>query len=398
MAKEESWPPLRAYAQDEAGAHNLLDEAVYYYSLLKKHHPDLMTWTDIGGGIAMGVDEIGPLSTCIDIFNTNRFTPEIAKALVARGKPYAIYNGCGATPASTRFFFGFYGYKTRGMQIAQWAYYFGNAIFQDNGVRQEDEGYVYLADDGPLPSVMWEAVREGIDDYRYIHLLAQRIAAARVSEQVGAKQAAENADRVLHGLLGRIGWGFQALDAADRSPPPHPSTLRKWRWQVAKQILTRQPMVGTDMKERAMPDRVSPMELPWAETARRRGPIRGRTLASIRFRGDHATVAGRGMARQGRRAGGVDRQPHRPQIRTDRRATGKWNPSGHCTGLAHMGSRGLEPEIGGWTPLRVFCVGQVARPFYAPHAPHRTPGRSRKGNSEWQGWANLDWLVPDLDS
>ncbi|MGO8749758.1 MAG: hypothetical protein ACLQNE_27700 [Thermoguttaceae bacterium] len=268
MAKEESWPPLRAYAQDEAGAHNLLDEAVYYYSLLKKHHPDLMTWTDIGGGIAMGVDEIGPLSTCIDIFNTNRFTPEIAKALVARGKPYAIYNGCGATPASARFFFGFYGYKTRGMQIAQWAYYFGNAIFQDNGVRQEDEGYVYLADDGPLPSVMWEAVREGIDDYRYIHLLAQRIAAARVSEQVGAKQAAENADRVLHGLLGRIGWGFQALDAADRSPPPHPSTLRKWRWQVAKQILTRQPMVGTDMKERAMPDRVSPMELPWAETAK----------------------------------------------------------------------------------------------------------------------------------
>jgi hypothetical protein len=62
LAKKEGWPPLRAYAQDEAGAHNLLDEAVYYYGLLKKHRPDLMTWTDIGGGIAMGIDEIGPLS------------------------------------------------------------------------------------------------------------------------------------------------------------------------------------------------------------------------------------------------------------------------------------------------------------------------------------------------
>ncbi len=174
MAKEEGWPPLRAYALDEAGAHNLLDEAVYYYGLIKKHRPELTTWTDIGGGIAMGIDEIGPLSASIDVFNTNRFTPEIAKTLVGRKKPYAVYNGCGPTPAGARFFFGFYGYKTGASQIAQWAYYSGNALFQGNGFRQDDEGYVYLAEDGPLPSVMWEAVREGITDYRYLSLLRDR--------------------------------------------------------------------------------------------------------------------------------------------------------------------------------------------------------------------------------
>ena len=79
LAKAEGWPPLRVYAMDEAGADNLLDEATYYYGLLKKQRPDLITWTDIGGGIAMGVDEIGPLAGIVDILSTNRFAPEIAR-------------------------------------------------------------------------------------------------------------------------------------------------------------------------------------------------------------------------------------------------------------------------------------------------------------------------------
>ncbi len=267
MAKEEGWPPLRAYALDEAGAHNLLDEAVYYYGLIKKHRPELATWTDIGGGMAMGIDEIGPLSASIDVFNTNRFTPEIARTLVGRKKPYAVYNGCGPTPAGARFFFGFYGYKTGASQIAQWAYYSGNALFQGNGFRQDDEGYVYLAEDGPLPSVMWEAVREGIKDYRYLSLLSQSIAAAGASDRAGAKRAAAEADGVLRGLLGRIGWGFQALDSSDRTPPPNPSTLRKWRWQVAAQILKLQPLLAGGGVPQPSATRVSPLELLWAEPA-----------------------------------------------------------------------------------------------------------------------------------
>ncbi|MGA2064348.1 MAG: glycoside hydrolase domain-containing protein [Thermoguttaceae bacterium] len=267
LAKEEGWPPLRAYALDEAGAHNLLDEAVYYYGLIKKHRPDLATWTDIGGGIAMGIDEIGPLSASIDVFNTNRFTPEIAKTLVGRKKPYAVYNGCGPTPAGARFFFGFYGYKTGASQIAQWAYYSGNALFQGNGFRQDDEGYVYLAADGPLPSVMWEAVREGIKDYRYLSLLARSIAAAGASDRPGAREAAAEADRVLRGLLGRIGWGFQPLDTGNRTPPPHPSMLRKWRRQVAAQILKLQPLLAHGGGARPSAARRAPLELPWAEPA-----------------------------------------------------------------------------------------------------------------------------------
>ncbi len=335
MAKQEGWPPLRAYALDEAGAHNLLDEAVYYYGLIKKHRPELTTWTDIGGGMAMGIDEIGPLSASIDVFNTNRFTPEIARTLVGRKKPYAVYNGCGPTPAGARFFFGFYGYKTGALQIAQWAYYSGNAPFQGNGFRQDDEGYVYLAEDGPLPSVMWEAVREGITDYRYLSLLARSIAAAGTCDRAGAKEAAAEADRVLRGLLGRIGWGFQPLDSSNRTPPPHPSTLRKWRWQVARQILKLQPLFN-DRVALPSPAHIA-LGTPLGRAGRRGGQVWTRAAAALRFRGDHEALARRDVERQGRGAMGRHPEPHRPEVRPDRHPGGKRKPGGDHSRLAHLG-------------------------------------------------------------
>ena len=90
----------------------------------------------------MGQDEIGQLNDVVDLFSANRFTPEIARSLSERGKPFGLYNGAGSTAAGARFFFGFHGRKSGASQIAQWCYSFGEAVFQGNGLRQEDEGYV----------------------------------------------------------------------------------------------------------------------------------------------------------------------------------------------------------------------------------------------------------------
>lgn len=261
LAKAEGWPSLRAYALDEAGAHNLLDEAVYYYRLIKER-TSLATYTTIGGGMAMGYDEIGQLSPVVDFLSTNRFTPEIAKSLVARGKPYGIYNGAGSTPAGARFFFGFYGWKTGAQQIAQWVYAFGEAVFKGNGFRQDDEGYVYHAPDGPLPSPMWEAVRGGVDDYRYTELLWQLIATAEKSGQPEAQKVAREARKALVEMLSGVPWTFQALKGEDRTPPPHPSTLRKWRWKVAQQILKLQAYIKGAP---SVVSRPSPFDFPWVE-------------------------------------------------------------------------------------------------------------------------------------
>ena len=264
LAKAEGWPPLRVFAIDEAAAHNLLDEAAYYYGLIKRRLPDLPTRTTIGGGLALGSDEIGRLSPHVDFFSTNRFTPEIARALEARRKPYGIYNGAGPTPAGARFFFGFWGWKTGAAEIAQWVYHFGDAALRGRGLRQGDEGYVYLAADGPLPTIPWEAVREGIDDYRYVSLLWRMIGAAGTSKEPAARRAAAEAKEALMQVLGHTGWGFQALDSLSRTAPPHPSALRKWRWAVAAQILKLQRVAGPDaLRPPAVPP-LGVFDLPWA--------------------------------------------------------------------------------------------------------------------------------------
>ena len=399
MAKEEGWPPLRAYALDEAGAHNLLDEAVYYYGLIKQHRPDLTTWTDIGGGIAMGIDEIGPLSASIDVFNTNRFTPEIAKTLVGRKKPYAVYNGCGPTPAGARFFFGFYGYKTGASQIAQWAYYSGNALFQGTGFRQDDEGYVYLAKDGPLPSVMWEAVREGIKDYRYLSLLARSIAAAGASDRPGAQQAAAEADRVLRGLLGRIGWGFQPLDTSNRTPPPHPSMLRKWRWQVAGQILKLQPLLAHSGSPAERSPRIA-LGTPWAEPADEAVKSGPELLPPSGF--EETMKPWRVETWNGKGAGQLDdTQSHtgRKSVRIDIPAA---SGSQAVTILVWpTWRRQAEPVAGGRPPLRVLRLDQAGPPQRAPEILHLAAGRVEKSTQTGKegptptGWYRL-WARSEL--
>ena len=261
-ARAGGWPTLRAYTLDEAGAHNLLDDAVHYYGLIKKRYPDMETWTTIGGGIAMGHDEIGRLDAVVDFFTTNRFTPEIARALLDRKKPYGVYNGAGHALAGPRYFFGFHGFKTGAAQIAQWVYRFGDAGLK--GLRQDDEGYVYPAPDGPLPTLYWEAVREGVDDHRYVHLLRQLMAAAAASDTAAAKKAVAEAGQALARIFGQMGWGFQALASSERTPPPHPSTLRKWRHTLARHILALERIVAeVPGRDVALPE-VNPLALPWA--------------------------------------------------------------------------------------------------------------------------------------
>jgi hypothetical protein len=266
LARDYRVPGLRVYVNDEAGAHNLLDEAVYCNRFVKERFPQIATTTTIGGGIAMGHDEIGQLSGVVDLLSANRFTPEVARALLARQKPYGVYNGAGHTPAGARFFFGFYGWKTGASQIGQWVYSFGESVFSGNGLRQEDEGYVYHGPDGPLPSLMWEAVREGIDDYRYVHLLWSMVLRAKSSPNAQAQAAAARAEAALTRLLGVCDWGFQAMQGSERTPPPHPATLRKWRWQVAQEILALQAFGPAEVTASAQ--RPSPLDLPWAEPSK----------------------------------------------------------------------------------------------------------------------------------
>tara|TARA_B100001123_G_scaffold253415_1_gene282770 strand:- start:2624 stop:5671 length:3048 start_codon:yes stop_codon:yes gene_type:complete len=78
----------------------------------------------------------------------------------------------------SRAFFGFWAFRTKVRGVAQWAYY-DNPHWTAN--RQGEVGgnpktrlsRICPSPDGPIPTISWEATREGIDDYRYTQLLQQ---------------------------------------------------------------------------------------------------------------------------------------------------------------------------------------------------------------------------------
>ncbi|MDH7568987.1 MAG: hypothetical protein QHJ73_05315, partial [Armatimonadota bacterium] len=88
-------------------------------------------------------------------------------------------------------------------------------------------------DGTPIPVAMWEAYREGYDDYRYLYTLEQLIAEARQSRKATARRAADEAEKEL-----RYVWN------AIRVQPKYkyddlwsPAEFDVYRWLVARQIL-----------------------------------------------------------------------------------------------------------------------------------------------------------------
>jgi len=64
-----------------------------------------------------------------------------------------------------------------------------------------------------IPTIQWEALREGIDDYRYLYTLERLIERCKQSERAGAKKAAKDAEGMLASLLEAIPWEEEARAA-----------------------------------------------------------------------------------------------------------------------------------------------------------------------------------------
>ena len=93
-------------------------------------------------------------------------------------------------------------------------------------VRHEPDGT-------PMPVTLWEAFREGQDDYRYIYTLEQLIAQARASRDADATAAADEAQRELE----RIWDSIDVLPRYQYDGLWPASDFDAYRWIVAEQIL-----------------------------------------------------------------------------------------------------------------------------------------------------------------
>ena len=64
----------------------------------------------------------------------------------------------------------------------------------------------YSTYQGAIPTIAWESLREGVDDYTYLHMLQSLIAEARQSEREAARRAGKKAEGTLEVLVRTIPW------------------------------------------------------------------------------------------------------------------------------------------------------------------------------------------------
>ena len=88
-------------------------------------------------------------------------------------------------------------------------------------------------DGTPMPVAMWEAYREGYDDYRYVFTLEQLIAEAKQSAKPAAGQTAAAAEQELQSVWNAI----RVQPKYKHDDLWSPEELDVYRWLVARQIM-----------------------------------------------------------------------------------------------------------------------------------------------------------------
>jgi len=125
---------------------------------------------------------------------------------------------CSLHPESDRFMFGLYTWRIGAKGFWQWHYAACEVRKKDGKMYwpwMDEKGvfhnmgdfwplYVVLSPLGPIPTISWEAKREGIDDYRYLLTLSDLIARAKRGADERAKQLANQAQAVIDKEMKKI--------------------------------------------------------------------------------------------------------------------------------------------------------------------------------------------------
>ena len=193
---------------------------------------------------------------------------------LARGRDMnkAIWTyDCGLAPVDAitdRHYFGIWTWAAGLKGTSHWAYYDAHMLSRWNLKAEwrdsEDDvrdythclNYVYPKSDEIIPTIGWEAVREGVDDARYLLALERLVTAAR--EAGVAPELTERADTVLANIRGAVNvanlgvertrckeltktTGRPRIRDFERNPPEpdlSPADYDRMRRDVAEQIVT----------------------------------------------------------------------------------------------------------------------------------------------------------------
>ena len=214
---------------DEAGSHAWTIKATQHYNvLIKAEVPDVVRELTVGGGWASNEPEHDLWKGLINIWTTNRWLPQLE--IVKRDDPQAkigLYNMAGAGSGagglmSARNVFGFFNWRARADGVAQWVHHHAGT---------PEHNYAWPAqgpEEGPVPTLRWEAVREGTKDRRYLATLEARLAGKQ-------GPAADEAQEFLTGIAARIELRTEDYDpiSGGRVPAQQPGAYDAWRDRIA---------------------------------------------------------------------------------------------------------------------------------------------------------------------
>lgn len=186
VSAREDTPTLLYYPVDEIGNHEDRGRKANYLCGLIGRVPGTTSYITVNN-YAAG-EKWGDT---FDIWCGNiPYTVEQEQALLARGKRYMRYgpaylNDCRQARNSSGF--GFYRRPAEAMYYWHYQALSGDP-FNDFDGTARDWCAAYPGEDGPIPTLDWESIREGIDDMRYIATL--KALAARAQAGTAAQQAA----------------------------------------------------------------------------------------------------------------------------------------------------------------------------------------------------------------
>jgi len=200
--RKKKWPELVFYAVDEPGEEKRNKQVRAFmkrFNAFRSKYPQYGLRVTTALGSSPGIHEVGHYydlwigHTLLAMGDVEGQWPKEMKwdtDMIPEAKRLKkelwVYD-CSLSPVhaeTNRYYFGIWAWAAGVKGCSHWAYF-------DNGPRLS---YVYPSDDELIPTIGWEAVREGIDDYRYLATLKRLADKARAA---GKKQAARGADEIL---------------------------------------------------------------------------------------------------------------------------------------------------------------------------------------------------------
>ena len=264
-SRKRNWPELVLYLQDEPGDEERNENARRLFRQVdefKETYPEyknVRTTTSLGG---KGIEALGHL---YDIWITGaggdqEYLIKQARKANEMGKLLWSYD-CALSPedaGSARYYFGMWCWKTGMKGAALWAYSSTQNTTETRWDYIEKNlentelqcSFVWPSADGPIPSVGWEAVREGVDDHKYLSTLSKMIEKAKAAgHEVAAQRAAGilkqvtnkvRAEGYREGMQGGRATGWRHGGIYHRTSPQPELTYgdyNKFRYRMAQEII-----------------------------------------------------------------------------------------------------------------------------------------------------------------